>query len=230
MRLAQIEYRTERSLRAAMLDCLGNITTVLSLRLQEAILRLLERRLEAVVAPLRRGIMPTEWKWCAVNLFSVLLWWGLMAFYAWAAALGGHLHAGRRVHGFSVRAASRWRDRVACIQPANLRPHSSAFSPTSPVPSQSGRPRSHATSSTVSWLPRRGSTLICVRCRTAIRHFWGAGPRTRHTAKAAGSSACRCGCKPESASRWWGPAGRAKARCCGCWPGSTLRVKWPPRV
>ena len=60
MRLAQIENKTERSLSAAMLDCLGNSTTVLSLRLQQATRRQLPRRLEAVVAPRRRSIVLTE--------------------------------------------------------------------------------------------------------------------------------------------------------------------------
>lgn len=95
VRLAQAENRAERSLSAAMLDCLSNITTVLSLRLQGATRRLLSRRLEAVVAPLRRGIVLTEWKWCAVDLLGVLLSWGLVAFFAWqqrsqgAVMLGG---------------------------------------------------------------------------------------------------------------------------------------------
>lgn len=83
MRLAQAENRAERSLSAAMLDCLANVTTVLSLRLQAPTRRLLSRRLEAVIAPLRRGIALTEWKWCAVDMLGVLLCWGLVALYAW---------------------------------------------------------------------------------------------------------------------------------------------------
>src|SRR5436305_1429520 len=50
MRLAHQENRAERAHAAALLDCLSNIATVLSLRLQQATRRLLARRLEAVVA------------------------------------------------------------------------------------------------------------------------------------------------------------------------------------
>ena len=89
MRLAQVENRAERSLSAATLDCLANITTVLSLRLQQATRRLLARRLQAVIAPLRRSIVLTEWKWCAVDLLSVLLSWGLVALYAWQQRSAG---------------------------------------------------------------------------------------------------------------------------------------------
>lgn len=94
MRLAQEENRAERSMSAAMLDCLANVTTVLSLRLQAATRRLLARRLEAVVAPLRRGIALTEWKWCAVDLLGVVLSWGLVALYAWQQRSDGAMLLG----------------------------------------------------------------------------------------------------------------------------------------
>lgn len=83
MRLANEENRAERAHAAALLDCLTNITTVLSLRLQQTTRRLLARRLDAIVEPLQRSISLLEWKWCAVDLLGVLLSWGLVALYAW---------------------------------------------------------------------------------------------------------------------------------------------------
>lgn len=85
MRLAEEENKAERRHAAALLDCLSNLTSVLALRLQEPTRRLLERRLSAVIAPLRRSISLNEWKWCAVDLLSVTLTWGLVALYAWQA-------------------------------------------------------------------------------------------------------------------------------------------------
>ena len=83
MRLASEENRAERAHSAALIDCLTNITTVLSLRLQQTTRRLLARRLEAIALPLQRSIALLEWKWCAVDLLGVLLSWGLVALYAW---------------------------------------------------------------------------------------------------------------------------------------------------
>jgi ATP-binding cassette subfamily B protein len=83
MRLTQAENRAERVHSATLLDCLTNITTVLSLRLQHTTRRLLSRRLDAIVEPLRRNITLIEWKWCAVDLLSVVLSWSLVALYAW---------------------------------------------------------------------------------------------------------------------------------------------------
>jgi len=94
MRLAREENGAERALAAALLDCLGNITTVLALRLNETTRRLLERRLQAVMAPLQRSITLTEWKWCAVDLLGVLLSWGLVGLYAWQVSGSGGLMLG----------------------------------------------------------------------------------------------------------------------------------------
>jgi ABC-type multidrug transport system fused ATPase/permease subunit len=94
MRLAREENDAERRHSAALLDCLSNITTVLSLRLQETTRRLLARRLDAVVEPVARGISLAEWKWCAVDLLGVLLSWGLVGLYAWQARSGGAILLG----------------------------------------------------------------------------------------------------------------------------------------
>ena len=94
MRLADAENRAERAHAAALLDCLNNITTVLSLRLQHTTRRLLARRLDAIVDPLRRSIALLEWKWCVVDLLGVLLSWGLVALYAWQREREGALLLG----------------------------------------------------------------------------------------------------------------------------------------
>ena len=94
MRLAREENDAERVHAATLLDCLSNITTVLALRLNNTTRRLLERRVQAVLEPLRRSITLAEWKWCAVDLLGVLLSWGLVGLYAWQASAGGALMLG----------------------------------------------------------------------------------------------------------------------------------------
>ena len=70
IKLATHENQAERRYAAGLLDFLGNISTVLSLRLQQSTRRLLRRRLQAVFAPLKRSIVLNEMKWCAVDLLS----------------------------------------------------------------------------------------------------------------------------------------------------------------
>lgn len=89
MRLAELQNRAERRYAAGLLDFLGNVATVIGLRLQAGTRALLARRLEAAVAPLQRSIVLTEWKWCAVDLLSVGLTWALVASYVWRAGQGG---------------------------------------------------------------------------------------------------------------------------------------------
>ena len=83
MRLADAENRGERRYSAGLIDYLGNIGTVLALRLQEATRRLLGERLVAVFEPLKRGIVVNETKWASVDLANVALWCSLVALYAW---------------------------------------------------------------------------------------------------------------------------------------------------
>ena len=85
LRLAQAENREERRYAAALTDCLGNVSTVLTLRLQAATRRLLGRRLAAVAAPFRRNVMLNEVKWCAVDLLNNALRVGLVMLYGWLA-------------------------------------------------------------------------------------------------------------------------------------------------
>jgi ATP-binding cassette, subfamily B, bacterial len=81
MPLLAAETAAERRYAATLADHLGNITTLVSLRLQAAARSALARRLGEVFAPLRRVIVLTEWKWCAVDLLSVALAWTLVAVY-----------------------------------------------------------------------------------------------------------------------------------------------------
>jgi ATP-binding cassette subfamily B protein len=94
MRLALEENLAERRYVARLIDFVGNISAVASLRLQQATRRLLDARLVQVFAPLRRSIVLTEWKWCAVDLATMLLGWSLVVVYAWTQARTGPLLIG----------------------------------------------------------------------------------------------------------------------------------------
>ncbi len=84
MRRAVQENNAERRYGAALLDCLSNISTVMSLRLHGSTRRLLGKRMDAVFEPLKSSIVLTEWKWCCVDLMTVTLAWGLVVVYAWS--------------------------------------------------------------------------------------------------------------------------------------------------
>lgn len=82
MALAAEENRADRRFAARMLDFIGNISALASLRLQGATRALLATRLAAVFRPLNRSIVITEWKWCSVDLATMGLGWGLVVAYA----------------------------------------------------------------------------------------------------------------------------------------------------
>jgi ABC-type multidrug transport system fused ATPase/permease subunit len=88
MKLSARENQAERRYAAGLLDVLGNIGSVMCLRLQPSTHRLLALRLEAVFAPLRRMIVLNEVKWCAVDILSVCLTWGLVAAFVWHSGAG----------------------------------------------------------------------------------------------------------------------------------------------
>ncbi|HEU4625301.1 MAG TPA: ABC transporter ATP-binding protein [Steroidobacteraceae bacterium] len=90
MRLARQENDAERQYNAALVDTLGNTTTLFALRQTRGVTELLERRLLAVFAPLRRSILLNEWKWCTVDLATRALSCGLVALFAWRVARDGH--------------------------------------------------------------------------------------------------------------------------------------------
>src|SRR5213075_3191073 len=81
--LVREENRADRRYNSALVDCLGNIRTVLTLRLQEPVRRMLRSRLLAVFAPLRRNIVFNEVKWGGIDLLNSAMRTGLVALYAW---------------------------------------------------------------------------------------------------------------------------------------------------
>src|SRR5438067_2678054 len=81
--LVREENRADRRYNSALVDCLGNIATVLTLRLQEPMRRLLRSRLVEVFAPLRRNIVFNEVKWGGIDLLNSGMRTGLVALYAW---------------------------------------------------------------------------------------------------------------------------------------------------
>lgn len=85
MKVAVQENDAERRYAAGVLDCLSNISTIMSLRLQASTRRLLGKRLDAVFVPLKRSITLNEWKWCAVDMMTITLTWVLVCAYAWHA-------------------------------------------------------------------------------------------------------------------------------------------------
>src|SRR5467141_1162986 len=83
VRLVREENRAERRYNSALVDCLGNIATVLTLRVQEPMRKMLRSRLLAVFAPLRRNIVFNEVKWGGIDLLNSAMRTGLVALYAW---------------------------------------------------------------------------------------------------------------------------------------------------
>jgi len=81
MQLARAENDAERHYAAALLDFIGNAGTVIGLRLQAASRKLLDRRMAAVMAPLRRAVMVNEGKWFTVDLLGMGLTWILVVVY-----------------------------------------------------------------------------------------------------------------------------------------------------
>lgn len=81
MRLARAENDEERRYVAALLDFISNAGTVIGLRLQAASRKILGRRLETVMKPLRRALWVNEVKWCVVDLAGMCLTWILVVEY-----------------------------------------------------------------------------------------------------------------------------------------------------
>jgi ATP-binding cassette, subfamily B, bacterial len=91
IRLARKENEADRRYHAAMVDALGNTTTLFALRQARSVVSMLERRLLSVFEPLRRSIVINEVKWCTVDLATRALSCILVALFAWHAskATGG---------------------------------------------------------------------------------------------------------------------------------------------
>jgi ABC-type multidrug transport system fused ATPase/permease subunit len=83
--LIQEENRAERYYAAGLVDYLGNISTVVALRLQAATRRALAARLTHIFTPLRKNIVVNEAKWCVVDLLNGGIRCGLVVLYGWLA-------------------------------------------------------------------------------------------------------------------------------------------------
>ena len=98
VRLVHRQNVLERRYSVRLLDFLGNIGTVLSLRLQNVSRRLIGERLLEAFEPTKRLIAITEAKWAAVDLATVALSWLLVGVYVWRiridAAVGAPLLLG----------------------------------------------------------------------------------------------------------------------------------------
>ncbi|RYF71767.1 MAG: ABC transporter ATP-binding protein, partial [Comamonadaceae bacterium] len=81
MLLARNENDADRRYVSALLDFIGNASTVIGLRLQQASRVLLGRRMHAVSAPLKRAVVINEGKWFAVDLMGLGLTWALVVLY-----------------------------------------------------------------------------------------------------------------------------------------------------
>ena len=89
IRLSMEELAAERRYNAGMVEFLGHIGTVLSLRLQDASRRLLQQRMLRIFIPLGRNIVLNEYKWCLVDLVSTLTTWALVVAYVFLLSRGG---------------------------------------------------------------------------------------------------------------------------------------------
>lgn len=109
MRLARAENDADRRYVAALLDFLGNASTVIGLRLSAASRWLLGRRMEAISLPMRRTVVLNEGKWFAVDLMGLALTWGLVVVYVWQSRAPGQavlLGAVFMIYQYAQQAAS----------------------------------------------------------------------------------------------------------------------------
>lgn len=139
--LARRENHAEGRLLSTLVDCLGNISTVLTLRLQGPTQALINSRLAAVFKPLRRSVVVNEAKWCVVDILNNAIRCGLVGLYGWLAwRTGGPVMLGTAVlvHQYSQQAgnvigtmALHWQELVrfqtdyagvADIEAADVRP------------------------------------------------------------------------------------------------------------
>ena len=88
MDIARAENEAERGYTVRWIDFLGNVGTVLALRLQDVSRKLLDQRLQRVFVPMKRSIALNEGKWMSVDLLSIALTWSLVGLFAWQANRG----------------------------------------------------------------------------------------------------------------------------------------------
>jgi ABC-type multidrug transport system fused ATPase/permease subunit len=89
MRLARDENNADRRYVSALLDFVGNVSTVIGLRLSTASRTLVRRRMLAVSAPMGRAVLVAEGKWFSVDILGLTLTWALVAEYVWETRAPG---------------------------------------------------------------------------------------------------------------------------------------------
>jgi ATP-binding cassette subfamily B protein len=89
MRAAALENIAERRYQARLLDYLGNISTVIALRMQQGTRAAVRERLGQVFLPARKGIVLAEAKWCAADLLGAAVTWGLVSASVWLTRRSG---------------------------------------------------------------------------------------------------------------------------------------------
>lgn len=79
--LVRNQNAAERRYSAALIDCLGNAQTILTLRLEQPAQQAVAGRLEHVFGPLARLIRVNENKWCAIDLLNAFMRTGVVLLY-----------------------------------------------------------------------------------------------------------------------------------------------------
>jgi ATP-binding cassette, subfamily B, bacterial len=95
IRLAKQENDAERRYSSALVESLGNSTSLLALRQARGVALLLGQRLETVFEPLKRSIVLNEAKWFTVDVASRALSGTLVALFAWHAVRSGNATVGQ---------------------------------------------------------------------------------------------------------------------------------------
>jgi len=85
VRLIREENAAERRYTASVVDGAGNISTVLTLGLHEAIRANVHARFLEVSKPLKKNIVVNEAKWGSIDLLNNAIRVGLVALYGWLA-------------------------------------------------------------------------------------------------------------------------------------------------
>jgi ABC-type multidrug transport system fused ATPase/permease subunit len=89
MRAAALENAAERRYQARLLDYLGNIATVIALRMQQRTRAAVSEGLSQVFLPARKGVVLAEAKWCAADLLGAAVTWGLVCASVWLTRRSG---------------------------------------------------------------------------------------------------------------------------------------------
>jgi ATP-binding cassette, subfamily B, bacterial len=85
IQLVREENAAERRYTSGIVDSAGNISTVLTLGLQDAVRAAVHARHLEVSKPLARNIVVNEGKWATIDLLNNAMRVGLVALYAWLA-------------------------------------------------------------------------------------------------------------------------------------------------